>query len=184
MESDLTFENSKCKYMFYLTTLGQEYKSINFSDENFANLYVLTKMLFECIMPLYGSINELESYIYGAMIPSLGSITECKKFVLSTLEYLGDIARHYSGAKLSLSRLAVLGASEDIISFIRNYMSYQKNVINSLNVFLDDNEKVDISSYQNNLNDFYFLQAEIHRIYSILLSKARDNVIIIDTTLK
>lgn len=184
MESDLTFENLKCKYMFYLTTLGQEYKSINFNDENFANLYILTKMLFECIMPLYGSVNELESYIYGVMIPSLRNITERKKFVLSTLEYLSDIARHYSGVKLSLSRLAVLGASEDIISFIRNYMSYQKSVITMLNDFMNSEEKVDANCYGNNTNDFYFLQAEIHRLYSILISKARDNVMIIDTTLK
>ncbi len=186
MNYDIETEILKSNYLIYLTMLNKKSSNniVKTGNENFDNLYTLTKILFETIIPLYGNVSEMENYIFTAMLPALNKVSDLNSFVLFALEFLSNISKKYSSVKLSVARAAYLGATNDVVSFLSSYISFQKNVINSLNVFLDDNEKVDISSYQNNLNDFYFLQAEIHRIYSILLSKARDNVIIIYTTLK
>lgn len=181
MDYGLIYEKLQAEYLIYLSKLGQGYKTENIYDENFNNLYAVTQIFFKMILPLYGNGEDIKNYIYAVMIPSLKSIAEPKRFVLSALEYLKDISRHYSSIKLSLPRLALLGANGDIISFLNDYIVSQKNVIYILNNFVEEDGKADINYYKNGINDFYFLQAEIHRLFSILLSKTRDNVMIIET---
>lgn len=183
----MDYERLKANYLIYLTMINKENSNLNlFSSENkgFNDLFELTKLLFETIIPLYGNISEIKDYIYAQMIPTLNDVSDPNSFILFALDFLNYISKQYSSIKLTIPRASYLGASSDIVFFISNYVSWQKNVIGYINTFMGNDEKLNINGYGNSIHDFYFLQAEIHRMYGILLAQARDNIIIIDTTLK